>query len=470
MQKYISQTGIKPIAAVLCFATTAVFGSSPSFYGPTGDPIPYTPGETSFGPNYEIPAAPWKTEADQRIETLRKAELNIRVVDQQGNPLNSIPVRVELMRHDFYWGAVVNSGFLNEKHNENLKSYFLKYFNSAGIANGLKPKQCPIPPCQESFSTFIYRAAENQMDWFKKHGIPVRGHALTWEGERWLAKKLRNIFNQPSLSDHEKGQKMFYLQSQHLDHAVKKWDVFCWDVVNEPRDNRLINDLLPGKNTFVEWFRQAGLARKKYNRNLKLYYNENQIISFVKKTGSFEANRDVYKTRIKELLDAGVPIDGIGMQYRFRRYIAPEEVYRRLCEFEEFNLPYQATEFEVKPMLKNEPFSVAEKKKMTAELLTVFFSHPNATGLWHWSFMDDRKGGYPDALFSYNGQPRPEAEQWIKMMEEDFNTNVTLRTAKNGAANVRGFKGVYKVTIGQGPKAKTSIITLKDKTNLKLVY
>ena len=78
---------------------------------------------------------------------------------------------------------------------------------------------------------------------------------------------------------------------------------------------------------------------------------------------------------------------------------------------------------------------------MTAELLTVFFSHPRATGLWHWSFMDDRKGGHPQALFSFDGRPRPEAEQWIKMMEEDFNTDETLRTGENGVAVVQWVQG-----------------------------
>jgi len=465
-------TKVKFFVIALCFATAVVRSANekiPWFYDPVNDPIPYTPGKNRFGAAYEIPPSPWKKAADRRIDTYRKADLTIRVVDKQGTPLKDVPIHVKLKRHEFYWGAVINSDFLNGDHSNLLKFYFLKYFNSSGFNMGLKPKSCAIKPCRKSYKSLHFYKAEKQILWMREHDIPVRGHTLAWEGKRFLAKHLLEIYENPALSDGEKGRRMFALNARHIDHAVKKWDVFCWDVVNEPRMNHLINDLFPGTNTFVEWFRLADQARKKYKRNFLMFYNENQLASFVKKKSSFEEYSRNYKARIQEILDAGVPLDGIGMQYRFRRYVAPEKVYRRLCAFEEFKLPFQATEFELKPM-ETESFSAEDRKKMTAELLTVFFSHPNAMGLWHWSFMDDKDGSSPQALFSYDGQPRPEGEQWIKMMEEDFNTDETVCTDVNGTVTVRGFKGIYKITLGLGPQAKNAFIILKDKTRVKIVY
>jgi GH35 family endo-1,4-beta-xylanase len=439
-------------------------------YDPETDPIPYNADAVRHGPNYEIPPEPWKVEADKRIDTYRKANLNIRVVDAKGKPVKDLPVRIELLRHEFYWGAIVNGQFLNEAHDKTLQSYFLKYFNSAGSSDGLKPKQCPIPPCQKTPRSRLHDMAENQIEWFGRHNIPVRGHALVWEGKDFLALDLQEILNDPALSDVEKGNRIFKRKAAHLDHAVEKWDVFCWDVVNEPRVNHVVNDLLPEKNTFVEWFRLAAEARKKYGRQIELYYNENQIVSFVRKDATFEEHRDIYRAHIREIIDAGIPIDGIGFQYRFRRHVSPEVAYQRLCEFDDLGLPYQATEFEIKPMTEKDTFSVSQKKQMTAELLTVFFSHPQATGLWHWSFMDSKSGRSPDALFSYEGEPRPEAEQWIKMMEEDFNTDESLTTDRDGNARLRGFKGTYKITLGSGPKAVTCYTTLTQNSRAQLIY
>ena len=41
----------------------------------------------------------------------------------------------------------------------------------------------------------------------------------------------------------------------------------------------------------------------------------------------------------------------------------------------------------------------------------------------------------------------------MKMMERDFNTDVTRTTDADGTARVRGFKGIYKITMGKGEDA-----------------
>ena len=55
------------------------------------------------------------------------------------------------------------------------------------------------------------------------------------------------------------------------------------------------------------------------------------------------------------------------------------------------------------------------------------------------------------------------------MMEEDFNTDETIRTKNSGKASVRGFKGTYKITLSSGSKENTYKVSLEDDTNLKLV-
>ena len=42
----------------------------------------------------ERAAEPWRQQADERIDQLRKANLEIRVVDAAGNPVSGVPVHV----------------------------------------------------------------------------------------------------------------------------------------------------------------------------------------------------------------------------------------------------------------------------------------------------------------------------------------------------------------------------------------
>ncbi|MDP6044197.1 MAG: endo-1,4-beta-xylanase, partial [Phycisphaerae bacterium] len=419
--------------------------------------------------------AAWKKAADARIDKHRKSDLNITIVDKSGSPVSGVPVRVELKRHYFRFGAVLPLDFTDGPHSATYKKYFLKYFNSAGFAMGLKTSVCPEGDCTQGRNTRFYRAAEKDFKWLAKHNIEVRGHNLAWEGANYLHATQKAILNDAKLSGKEKGSRIFALMSAHFHHSIKKWDAFCWDVINEPRGNHVVNDLLADKNSFVEWFKLAGRLRTEYKRSgMKLYYNENRVVSW-SKWGSYEANRDNYMGHIQDILNAGAPIDGIGFQYRFKMHVSPEIVYKRLCDFDKFKLPYQATEFELfKGKKQTVDFPTARKKQMTAELMTVFFSHPLADGLWHWTFADKAPGRgmktMPRALFTYNGRPGPEAEQWIRMMEVDFNTDETTKTALDGSVKVRGFKGIYKVTIGLGAKARTAIVTLEEDQKLRLTY
>ena len=45
--------------------------------------------------------APWRAQAATRIEQHRKADMTIKVLDDQGNPMANTPVKVEMLRHEF---------------------------------------------------------------------------------------------------------------------------------------------------------------------------------------------------------------------------------------------------------------------------------------------------------------------------------------------------------------------------------
>lgn len=124
------------------------------------------------------PYPQWRTDAEARIEQHRKANLSVKVVDANGVPVEGAQVAVRQNRSAFHFGGVLNlKDFTDEDGNLQIstnryRELFLGLFNSAGLDNGLKPKQrAGNEPLLPGFFA-----------WTQANGIPVRGHNLIWPG------------------------------------------------------------------------------------------------------------------------------------------------------------------------------------------------------------------------------------------------------------------------------------------------
>jgi len=397
-------------------------------------------------------AQTWYEEAWTRIDTHRKSDLSINVLSENGVPINGATVKVKLKRHAFNFGSVMRSELIQTSpYSAIYKENYLKYFNAGGYSLGLKPKQ-------RGGKHEVY--ADNVTPWFIENNIDMRGHAFIWEGESFLRPEGAEVYNNTSLSDKEKGETLLAMLDDHLHHTMPKWDVKWWDVINEPVKNNIVNKLLPDYNTFTHWFKLADDLRTEYNKDFKLVLNENQVISG--NSSSVADKLDEFKGIVAEMLSEDAPIEMLGFQFRIKNgMISAEILYNRLLEFDEFNLPMQATEFEVRDS-NNYTYSTTEVKKQTEDAMLAFFSHPKAAGFWHWTFVDDADGGYPWALFNYDGTPKATGEKWIELMEGDFDTNVSLLSNVSGNCSTRGFKGEYEIEITYNDTKFTKTLSLED--------
>ncbi len=381
-----------------------------------------------------------KKEAIERIDEHRKSDIKIKIVLPNQKSAANTQVRVKLKRHKFKFGAVVGQSFATSPYRDIYHENFLKYFNASGFGLALKPKRAG--GIQEKLAETI------TMPWFKENDIYVRGHNLTWEGKRFFSSENLAIFNDKSLSDKEKGEKLVAAASKHFHHAIPKWEVECWDVSNEPIANNDINNFLPDMNTHVYWFKLADSLRGAYGKDkIKLYQNDYQIISAItKKAASRPAQ---YRKIIDDQISQGAPIEGIGFQSRIKSgMITPDTIYNRLRSFEKYDLPFQATEFEVRDNEKTYVYSDEERKLITEYMMVMYFSHPKVEGFWHWTFADKKSNEVLDyPLFNYDGTPKTTGLKWIELMEGFFNTNLSLTTDANGELNFRGYYGNYEINI-----------------------
>ncbi len=379
-----------------------------------------------------------KQEAVQRIIENRMGNVHLKIVLPNNQLASNTEVNVKLKRHDFKWGAVVAKSFVTSTYSDTYKEIFLKYFNASGFNIALKPKH------RNTATEEI--AATQTMPWFLENDIYVRGHALTWEGESFMRPEDNATLNDTSMSDKEKGDKLLNSMGIHFTHSIPKWDVKCWDVTNEPIANNDINNLFPNFDTHAYWFKLADSIRRANNKeDVLLFENDYQIISAI---SLWALNRPAkYREIIDNHIALGAPVEGIGFQSRIKHgLITPDTIYNRLCDFERYNLPYHATEFEIRDDQTKYVYTDQERRFITEYMMIMYFSHPNVKGFWHWTFADRNPNDPLDfPLFNYNGTPKINGQIWMDLMDGFFSTKDTLVTNSTGEADVFGYFGNYEV-------------------------
>ena len=132
---------------------------------------------TKFSYAGQQPDAPWRREAATSIDRLRKADLNVRVVDSKGQPVAGADVRVEMTDSAYKFGSAISERILlgADATPEDKAKYAQIYrdnFNFAVIENGLKWPNWDNPEhCQKTLFT---------AGWLQGNQISLRGHVLVW--------------------------------------------------------------------------------------------------------------------------------------------------------------------------------------------------------------------------------------------------------------------------------------------------
>lgn len=365
----------------------------------------------------------WRVEANERIDQIRKGDTAIRVVDAQGKPVSGAKVRATLDRHAFRFGCALSAPKFSGKFPDTdpavYKQAYLNFgFTMGGFNNGFKYKQrknmAPlVPPV---------------LKWFAENEIPVRAHVLIWPGWDHMDSEAKTLAGKTE-------ELRAYCEKMVVDYA-RRWDVVEWDVINEPRGNHDVPDIL-GEEVMADWFK---LARENVlNKGALLYLNENRVVSDTAPGDVTDKMRGFRKTA-EDLLNNGAPLTALGFQSRWRFDTPAETIWKRLNYFNDFNLPIAATEFEMKDEMGDE----LTKARMTERVMTVYFSHPNVNSIFAWTFS---KHGQNRCIVDNNGAPNLRGKVWLHMMKQHWTTDETLTTRADGSARLRGFKGRYRVTV-----------------------
>lgn len=197
-------------------------------------------------------------------------------------------------------------------------------------------KMGPIHP-QENH--YFWKDADSIVSFAQNNNLKVRGHALVWHEQtpQWLFKD-------------EKGNevtKELLLQRMrdHIFTVVKRYKgkIYAWDVVNEAIDDDstkfLRNSLwykICGDDFIVKAFEYAREA----DPQAKLFYNDYNAVRP-------EKRERIYRL-LKKLVDAKVPIDGVGIQGHWSIFEPSEAELRKAIEqYSSLGLKVQITELDM---------------------------------------------------------------------------------------------------------------------------
>ena len=217
-----------------------------------------------------------------------------------------------------------------------------KEFNSITAENDMKPGE--IHP-QEGVWNF--ERADKIANFCRENGIKLRGHCLCWHSQfaDWM---FTDSKGKPVKKE------VFYERlREHIHTVVNRYKdiVYAWDVVNEAMadDGRS----WPGREQSPyrqsrhfqlcgdEFIAKAFQFAREADPNALLFYNDYSCVD--------EGKRERIYNMVKKMKDAGVPIDGIGMQGHYNIYFPSEEqLEKAIVRFKELVNHIHITELDLR--------------------------------------------------------------------------------------------------------------------------
>jgi endo-1,4-beta-xylanase len=371
----------------------------------------------------------------------RMQTLQIRVIDRQGNPVPNARIEIRQTRHKFGFGTALSTeAFQPDKTSPQDQAQYQKIakqlFNSAVSENALKwPSMAPTA------NTVNYSAIDRLLQWSQSAHLPMRGHNLFWEVEE---------FN----SDWVKALKPAALRKAMLDRT----QTICQRYRGKIDEIDLFNEMLHG-NFFRSRLgptiiKEVADTCKKANPHVKLYVNDYDILNGTR--------LEDYAKQIQDLLDTGVPIDGIGIQAHIEQPLSREQINTALDRLAQFNLPLKIT-------------GEAEQAQWLTNLYSTAFAHPSVQSIHLWGYWEPHHWWPQAALYRKDWTEKPAAQAYQTLIYKQWWTHKTLTTDQNGQIQTTAFLGNYEISIRAddtlqpttGQRHRTHPLTLSQDNPIK---
>jgi GH35 family endo-1,4-beta-xylanase len=395
-----------------------------------------------FYGGYEVDA-PWRSAAADRIDNLRKADLNIAVQRADGTPIENAAVDVKMLEHEFGFGSAIVASRIANNPAYNV-IYENKITNLDGQGHGFNTVVFENDLKWDAWEEEWLVNKEELADavaWLKEQDIEIRGHTLVWPGTNFLPDDIPQNYSNIS-----------YIQDRINDHIEEIMlypgigpEIHNWDVLNEIAVNQDVANAFSasdqyetGRELYVEIFEKA----REVDPNVGLWLNDYVTMTLSQNAGDVLYDR--LKQYTQELVDAGVDIEGIGFQGHIGG--SPNSIYEVLATLDDFHqsfgLKAKITEFDL-PSFVDEQLAADYLR----DFLTAIFSHESVDGFLFWSFWDGQT--YMNAgsnLYRQDWSETPAHTAFVDLLFNEWWTEESHLSEANGQIDTRVFKGLYEIS------------------------
>ncbi len=384
----------------------------------------------------------WRTEADRRIERLRKGDLVVEVRSRDGAPVENVRVEYRLKRHAFLFGtAIAHAPFADaSEFGRHYRRFILEHLSALVCENEMKWYATEVQRGREE-----YAAGDALLAFADENGLAMRGHCLFWEKEEWVQPWLAALAQRELQGAMER--RLTAIVSRYAGRLVS------WDVNNELLDGSFYGGRV-GPDATAWMFREA----ERLDPKTPLFVNEYGILG--------EPQRiERYLALIRDLRARGARVGGIGIQshdsdrlteggvaalapgerpeWLYATPLTPAAFLATLDRLQaETGLPIHLTEVSAK-----HPDAV-RRADILEMLFRLAFSHEAVQAIMLWGFDAKTHWLGPDtALMDADGTLTPAGSRISRLLREEWTTRGSATSGGDGRVVLRGFYGSYALKI-----------------------
>ena len=379
----------------------------------------------------------------------RRATARLQILNPDGTPAAHRPVEVRQVSHKFLFGcgAFDALGLVLAGDDERRAFLSRRLEKWLGLFN-----YGTLPFYWGRYEPVEGKTAQRETleaaKWLRARGVRLKGHPLCWHTvcADWLMRYPND--------------EILRRQLERIRREVTAFAgvIDMWDVINEvvimpifdKYDNavtRICNDL--GRIGLVK---RVFAAARESNPGATLLIND------------FNTSES-YEILLEGLLEAGVPIDAIGIQsHQHQGYWGLEKLNHVLERYSRFGLPIHFTENtlisgELMPphivdlndwqvdTWPTTPAGEDRQAREVAEMYATLFAHPLVEAITTWDFNDDCWLHAPAGLVRVDNSEKPAYHALKGLIHGDWETRLSLATDAQGRLEFTGFKGGYELEV-----------------------